>query len=102
MDSKPIARYVEVKQQITELEKELDELKEAVFADVDGQGGEVDDEKFVIRSYKQPKYKYSESYNQKNSELKELRKEEIESGTATVDGYSEFVKIKFKKEKKED
>lgn len=102
MVSQPLSRYIELKQQIAELEKELDELKEAVFSDVDGQGGEVNEEKYVIRSYKQPKYKFSDTYNQKNTELKELRKSEIESGTATIDGYSEYVKINFKKEKKDD
>ena len=101
MVSEPLARYIALKQQISELEKELGELKEAVFADVDGQGGEVDEEKFVIRAYKNPKYKFSEAYDQKNTELKDLKKQEIESGVATVDGYSEYVRINFKKEKKE-
>ncbi len=99
MPQTPLERYIELKQQISALEKELDELKEEVFQTVDGQGGEVRDETYTIRSYKTPKYKFSETYETKNAELKELRKIEIEQGTATVDGYSEFVKISFKKPK---
>ena len=100
MASESLARYIELKQEISALEKELDTLKEKVFADVDGQGGEIDDEKFVIRSYKSPRYKFSETYDKKNAEVKELRKKEIDDGIAVIDGYSEFVKLNFKKEKK--
>jgi len=99
MATEPLARYIELKRQISALEKELDELKEQVFADVDSVGGEIDNEKFVIRSYKSPRYKFSEQYDKKNAEVKELRKKEIEEGIAVVDGYSEFVKLNFKKEK---
>lgn len=97
MPNEKLSRYVEIKRQIAELERELDELKDAVFADVDGQGGEVADEGFVIRSYKTPRYRFSESFEQKNNELKELRKQEIDNGIATVEGWSEFVKLTFRK-----
>lgn len=100
MASESIARYIELKQQISALEKELDDLKETVFADVDGKGGEIDDEKYVIRSYKSPRYKFSDTYDKKNAEVKELRKKEIEDGVATIESHSEFVKLTFKKEKK--
>ncbi len=100
MPSESIERYIELKQQISALEKELDALKEKVFADVDGKGGEIDEEKFVIRSYKSPRYKFSDAYEKKNTEVKELRKKEIEDGIATVESHSEFVKLTFKKEKK--
>ena len=53
----------------------------------------------MIRSYKRPKYKYSDEYNTRNSELKSLRAAEVESGTAVIDGYTEYVKINFKKQK---
>lgn len=100
MATKSLERYIEIKRQISELEKELDDIKEQVFADVDGQGGEIDDELFVIRSYKSPRYKFSEVYDSKNTELKQLRKQEIDDGIAVIDGYSEFVKLNFKKAKK--
>ena len=102
MTTKSLQRYIEIKQQIGELERELDELKDDVFKAVDKKGGEVAEDSFVIRSYKQPKYKFSSTYESKNSELKELRKSEIESGTAQIDGYSEFVKVRFKAADDED
>ena len=93
----PIELYVWLKQQISQLESELDDLKEAVFQTVDGQGGEVAEESFVLKTSKRPKYKFSEDYEKKNSELKQQRKSEIDSGTATIDGYSEIVTVRFKK-----
>ena len=101
MANNSLERYIELKQQISELEKELDELKEKVFVDVDAQGGEIDADNYVIRSYKSPRYKFSDTYDSRNTELKELRKKEIDVGIAVVDGYSEFVKLIFKKAKKE-
>ena len=95
----PIELYAWLKQEVSKLEDEMDAIKEEVFKAVDGQGEEVEKDGFVIRSYKRPKYKYSEDYNTKNSELKALRAEEVKSGTATIDGYTEYVKINFKKEK---
>ena len=93
--------YAWLKQEISSLEKELDNIKDDVFKTVDSAGGEADRGSFVIRSYKRPKYKHSEEYDKKNSELKELRAKEIEDGVATVDSYTEFVKINFKKVKEE-
>ena len=101
MSSKPLARYIEIKQQIAALEAELEELRDSVFADVQDKGGQIEDEAWVIRSYKQPRYKFSETYESKNSELKELRKQEIDSGTAVVESYSEYVKLNFRKPKSE-
>ena len=95
----PIELYAWLKLEVSKLENEMDAIKEDVFKAVDSQGEEVDKGSFVIRSYKRPKYKYSEQYNSKNSELKALRAEEVENGTAVVDGYTEYVKINFKKEK---
>jgi hypothetical protein len=95
----PIELYAWLKQEVSKLEDEMDDLKEEVFKAVDGQGEEVDKGSFVIRSYKRPKYKFSDEYNSKNTELKSLRAAEIDNGTASIDGYSEFVKINFKKAK---
>ncbi|MFK8114745.1 MAG: hypothetical protein AB8B91_21265 [Rubripirellula sp.] len=91
-----LQRYAELKQQISNLEKELDELKEQVFQSVDGAGGQFDHQGFVLKTQKRPKYKFSDDYEAKNKQLKELKKAEIESGAATIDGYSEFVTVKFK------
>ncbi|MEM7476059.1 MAG: hypothetical protein AAF483_13780, partial [Planctomycetota bacterium] len=65
--------YIDLKKQISELEKKLDALKDEVFQAVDTEGGEVAGEGYTVRSYKQPRYKFSEEYEAKNSELKELR-----------------------------
>ncbi len=97
MSDSALSRYVEIKQQIAALEEELDSLKEGVFTEVDARGGEIANESFVIRSYKQPKYRFSQTYEAKNNELKEMKKQEIDDGTAVIDGYSEFVKLNLKK-----
>ena len=93
----PIELYAWLKQQISELDQELDELKDEIFKTVDKSGGVVEKDNFVVRSQKRPKYKFSSDYEKKNDALKELKKTEIENGTATIDGYSTFVTVKFKK-----
>ncbi|MEL7499399.1 MAG: hypothetical protein AAFN77_17470 [Planctomycetota bacterium] len=93
----PVELYAWLKQQISQLEKEMDEIKEDVQKAVDAEGGELTNEQYTLKTTKRPKYKFSEDYEQKNTELKELRKSEIDSGTATVESYSEFVTIRFKK-----
>ncbi len=97
MTADGLSRYIEIKQQISALEKELEELKDDVFSNVDGQGGEVTFGNCTVRSYKNPKYKFSDNYDKMNAEVKELRKKEIEDGTAKIDGYSEYVRLTFKK-----
>ena len=95
----PIELYGWLKQQISELEKELDEVKDEVYALVKEDGGEVERETFIAKCTKRPKYKFSADYNQKSDELKLLKKTEIDDGIATIDGYSEFVTFRFKKSK---
>ena len=82
------------------MEQELDDLKDEIFKTVDKQGGTLEHGEFVFRTQKRPRYKFSDTYDKKNEELKELKKKEIEDGTAKIDGYSEFVTVKAKK--KED
>lgn len=96
MADETLERYIELKREISKLEKELDELKDSIFKVVDGAGGEVTAEKYVLKTQKRPKYKYSDEYESKNKELKALKKAEVENGTAVIDGYSEFVTLKFK------
>ena len=91
-----LERYVELKRQISKLENELDDLKDVIFKSVDTAGGEIAAESYVLKTQKRPKYKYSDEYETKNKALKELKKEEVKNGTAVIDGYSEFVTLKFK------
>ena len=56
----------------------------------------MENDAFVLSSQKRPRYKYSADYEKKNDELKALKKQEIEDGIATIDGYSEFVTVKFR------
>ena len=92
-----IELYAWLKQEISKLEDEMDQIKESVFKTVEEAGEELDKGDYVLKCQKRPKYKFSEQYEQKNGELKTLRAEEIKNGTAVVDGYSEFVRINFKK-----
>ena len=96
----PIELYAWLKQQISSLETELDGLKESVFASVDSTGGIFEKDGYVVRSQKRPKYKFSADYDQKNDELKQLKKSEIEMGVATIESYSTFVTVKFQKSDK--
>ena len=91
-----LERYVELKREISKLETELDALKDSIFATVDTAGGEIAEEGYVLKTQKRPKYKFSEAYETKNKELKDLKKEEVKNGTAVIDGYSEFVTLKLK------
>jgi hypothetical protein len=70
----PLELYAWLKQQIATLDAELDSLKESVFSSVDATGGIFEKDK-----------------------LKALKKTEIDDGIATIESYSEFVTIKFKK-----
>lgn len=94
--TEPLAKYAWLKEEISKLEDELDAVKDEVFTIVDESGGKIDNDAFVIRSQKRPKYKYSDEYEAKNKELKALKKSEIEDEIATIEGYSEYVTIKFK------
>ena len=98
--TEPIALYAWLKKQISDLEKELDGVKDTVFELVDKDGGELEQDDFVFKCTKRPKYKFSESYDQKNEELKALKKSEIDNGVAVIDGYSQFVTFRAKKAKK--
>jgi len=95
--SDPIELYAWLKQQISALEKELDGVKDQVFELVDKNGGETERDDFVMKCTKRPKYKFSETYDQKNDELKALKKSEIENGVAVIDGYSQYVTLRNKK-----
>ncbi len=96
-DNPALQRFIEIKRQMSELEKELDGLKDEVFKTVDSSDGEIADEGFSIKSYKKPKYKFSENYTAKSDELKKLKKSEIDDGIAIIDGYSEYCMVRFKK-----
>ena len=93
----PIELYAWLKQEISKLEDEMDHIKEVVYQTVEQAGDEIDKGDYVLRCQKRPKYKFSEQFEQKNGELKVMRAEEIKNGTAVIDGYSEFVRINFKK-----
>lgn len=95
----PIELYAWLKQQISALEAEMDGIKEDVLKVVEAGGGEVAKDHYVLKTTKRPKYKFSDNYEAKNTELKAMRKSEIDTGTASVESYSEFVTIRFKKEK---
>jgi septal ring factor EnvC (AmiA/AmiB activator) len=92
-----IQKYVELKQQIAELEAELDQIKDEVLKAVTSRDGEIAGENYVLKTTRRAKFKFSDEYENKNKELKELRKTEIDSGTATPDGFTEYVSIRFKK-----
>lgn len=100
-ENQALERYLELKKQIEALEKEMDGLKDDVLGFVNEQGGSVEDDRFTAKTQKRPKYKFSDDYEQKNAELKGLRKKEIDDGVATVESYSEFFTLRLREEKEE-
>lgn len=98
-DNPALERYLDLKKKIAELEKEMDEIKEEVLGFVNDQGGNMEDERFTAKVQKRPKYKFSDDYEKKNDELKELRKKEIDDGVATIESYSEFLTLRLREEK---
>ncbi|MFT5299534.1 MAG: hypothetical protein ACI87E_003010 [Mariniblastus sp.] len=94
-----VEKYARLKKQISELENELDTVKDEVFSLVNQSGGELERDDYVFKCTKRPKYKHSDVYEHKNTELKELKKNEIKEGVATIESYSEFITFRLKKPK---
>lgn len=100
--SEPVELYAWLKQEISKLEKELDSMKDGIFKAVDEKGGELEHGDYVFKTQKRPRYKFSDDYEAKNTQLKEQKKKEIEDGIASIDSYSEFVTVREKKKEKAD
>jgi|GEM_PF-2790463 len=93
-----IERFAAIKQEIRKLEDELESIEKEVLAYVIESGGEHKTDAYTIKTRKRAKYKYSDTYNQMNSDLKALKKKEVKEGIATISGYSEFMTIKIKED----
>ena len=97
MSEQKLERYVELKQQIDKLEDELEGMKGDVFQFVNAENDKkFENDKFTFKATSRPKYKYSDEYEAKNRELKELKTSEIKDQVATIAGYSEYVTLKLK------
>jgi hypothetical protein len=79
----------------------MDALQDSVFSLVEKAGGKLEDDRFTASHQKRPKYNFSDEYESQNTELKNLRKKEIDEGIATVESFSEFVTLRLRQPKKE-
>jgi len=93
-----IERFAAIKSEIKKLEAEMETLEADVLAHIIETGGEHKTDAYTIKTRKRAKYKYSETYNKLNDELKALKKKEVKDGIATISGYSEYMTIKIKED----
>ena len=85
LDSK-IQQYIDLKKQIDELEEKLDLIKDDVLTIAKESDDRIEGDNFVIRRVTREKYSFSDEYEARSRELKELRKHEIKEKIATPDG----------------
>lgn len=90
-----IQKYIEIKKEIDKLEEQLDAIKEDVLTITKESDDKIEGDNFVIKRVTREKYKFSDEYEAKNKELKELRKHEIAEKIAVIDGETEYVTLKF-------
>ena len=92
---KKIQQYIDLKKQIDELEEKLDAIKDDVLTITKESDNKIEGDNFVIKRVTREKFTFSDEYEAKSKELKELRKHEIKEKIATPDGVTEYVTLKF-------
>ena len=92
---KKIQQYIDLKKQIDELEEKLDLIKDDVLTITKESDDKIEGDNFVIKRVTREKFAFSDEYEAKSKELKELRKHEIKEKIATPDGVTEYVTLKF-------
>ncbi|WP_457651332.1 hypothetical protein [Rhodocaloribacter sp.] len=99
-DERPLKRYLEIKAEMKRLEEELRELQPVILAAL----WEEPDERAEYAGYEltvgaRRTYAYSERVETLKKELKALKKQEEQDGTATLIRHTSFVVVRpLKKE----
>lgn len=86
-DTSPLARYLEIKAAITELESELTELKDQITSDLLDEHGErfefdMGGSMVRFKLIRRTTWEYSDDIQQMERQLKYLKKEEEQTGVA--------------------
>lgn len=93
-----LQRYADLRRQIQDLEAELEKCKKDATQHVQENGGKVESDTFAASFRSRSTWKYSDAVDKMKEDLKTLRKQEEESGTATKEEGAGYLVLKFKDE----
>jgi len=88
-----LERIIELRQQISALEDELDELKSTLTPYVHEQGDKVACGDFVFRTSISRSWNYSETVAELQTQLRDKKREEVEQGIATIKKETRFLSM---------
>ncbi len=97
-----LARYVELKRTAREMEAEIEDLNEVIYAQIEEAGGKLAGPDYAISSRERVNYRFSEMHQQQEAEIDRLRKQlkqlesrEISGGVAEVESTTHIVTVRF-------
>ena len=93
--SEALDKYVELKRQIDELQKQLDDVKDEALKSVKDAGGKVEGDVATASCRSRVSWDYTTAVGELQDKVKALKKEEEKSGAATKKE-SEYLVLKFK------
>ena len=94
MDVNLIGRYLGLRRLLRATQEEIDRLRPVIFREVTAAGGCVDHEGLRIVAQVLRTWSFSEQVHLLATILKEKRREEISSGTATLKTETQFVTVR--------
>ncbi len=97
MNEKDIARYLEIKAQILQLQEELDRIKPELVVFVRESGGQMKYGDFIFRSHVSRIWSFSEEIQLLQETLRHKKKEEIITGVARLEKETPYVLVTHKK-----
>ena len=97
-----LAKYVELKRTVRELESEIESLNETIFSEIENAGGKLTGPGYTISSRQRTNYRFSETHVRKQADidtlreqLKQLEQQEISQGVAVVESQTNIVTVRF-------
>jgi hypothetical protein len=94
--SKMIMRYREIKQMISLFEQELEDLRPNIVTVIEENGGKIEQQNYTASITSRRNWEFSKTVQGMEDHIKKLKKQEQDSGTATVKSVSMFPTIRFK------
>lgn len=93
-----ISRYREIKEQLALLEQEMEELKPNLVTLLEANGGKLADKVLGFTGYTQSRksWQYSPDLEARKDAIKQLQKQEEESGIATVKSITTYPVFRFR------
>ena len=90
-----IEHYIELRLQKRRLEQEIDSMKDQVLSEIISAGGSYKDSQVRIISIGRAVYRFSDAFYEADQRLKEQRRHEIENSIAEIEGYTEYLSVRF-------